>query len=82
MRYKLLDIIFILILFLTIILNYLYSDHIFSFGYSFFFFDEDVKIRNILSNWSQSYNFGEILIRNNVSLIPILFIKKYLFGNI
>jgi len=82
MKYKLVNIGFILIFFFLIISNYLSPLHLYSFGDSFFLFDEEVKIKNIFSYWNQSYNFGEIFVRNNFSLVFILLIKKYLFGNI
>ena len=82
MKYKLINIVFILIFFLIILSNYLSFEHLFSFGDSFFFFDEEVKIKNIYSYWNQSYNFGEVFVRNNFSLLFVLLFKKYLLGNI
>jgi len=81
-KYKLLNVFFVFLLFYLIIINFKDFDTLYSFGDSFFLFNENTKLQSILSIWDQSYNFGSINTRNQFSLFLIFLIKKLLFKNI
>jgi hypothetical protein len=81
-KYKLLNNILVAFLFILIISNYKDLDFLYSFGDSFFLFDTNVKLQNILSVWDQSYNFGSINTRNQFSFILIFLIKNIVLEKI
>jgi hypothetical protein len=81
-KYRLLNFFFLFFLFCLIFINFIDFDTLYSFGDSFFLFNENIKLQDILSVWDQSYNFGSINTRNQFSLFLIFLIKKLLFKNI